>query len=115
MLSGHTSTRLDDLRVHNSVYPGLMRNDPIRRPFQDGLGVIGAPAVPYTSNIISGNDLDEAAGLDVSDLDESAVEKEDVGWVPGNSLCCAFPLDRTYVTDWVSIFVNVQPELYGSY
>jgi len=94
------------------MYPGLMRNDLILR---EGLGVTCAPAVPYTSNIISGNDLDEAAGLDVSDFDESAVEKEDVRRVPGNPLCRAVPFDRTYVTDWVSMLVDVKSELYGDY
>jgi len=115
MLSGRTSARLDVLRVHNPVYPGLMRNHLIRRLFRGGLGVIRAPAVPYASHTISKNDLDEATGLDVSDLDESAVEKEDIGRVPGNPLHCAFPLDRTHTAAWVSVAVNVQPKLYGSY
>ena len=116
MLNGHTSpARLDSLRVHHPVYPRSLRNNLILRSIRDGLRVIRAPAIPCTSHIISRNDLDEPAGLDVSDLDESTVEKEDVGRVPGNPLCCAFPLDRTYATAWVPMCVNVQPELYGSY
>ena len=77
--------------------------------------MIRAPPVPYTSHIISGNDLDEAASLDMSDLNEPAVEKEDVGRVPGNPLRRAFPLDRTYATAWVSMFVDVQSKFYESY
>ena len=77
--------------------------------------MIRASAVPYTSHIVSGNDLDKATSLDVSDLDESAVEKEDIGRVPGNPLCCAFPLDRTYTAAWISVLVDVQSELCGSY
>ena len=59
--------------------------------------------------------MDEAAGLDVSDLDEFAVEEEDVGRMPGDSLCCAFPLDRTYAGAWVAVFVDVQSEFYGGF
>jgi len=116
MLSGHTSpARLDSLHVHHPVYPGFLRNDLIPRSFRDSLGVIRAPSVPYTSHIISGNDLDEPAGPDVSDLDESTVEKEDVGWVPGNPFCYPFPLDRICATAWVSMLVNVQSELCGNF
>jgi len=107
--------RLDSLRVHHPVHPGPLQNDLIPRSFRDGLRVVRAPPVPYTSHINSGNDLDEAASLDMSDLDVPAVEKEDVGRVPGNPLRRAFPLDRTYATARVSMFVDIQSKLYGSY
>ena len=51
----------------------------------------------------------------MSDLDEFAVEEEDVGRMPGDSLCCAFPLDRTYAGAWVAVFVDVQSEFYGGF
>ena len=114
MLSRHTLlARLGSLRVHHPVYPGFLRNDLIPRSFRDGLGVIRAPTIPDASHVVARDDLNEAAGLDVSDLDESAVEEENVGRMPGNSLCRAFPLDRTYATAWVSVFVDVQSELCG--
>ena len=77
--------------------------------------VIRASAVPDASHVVSGDDLDEAAGLDVSDLDESAVEEENIGCVPGDSLCCTFPLDRTYAAAWVTVFVDVQSVFYGGF
>ena len=115
MLSCHTSlARLRGFRVHHPVYPGFLRDDFIPRTFRDGLRVIRASAVPDTSHVVSGDDLDETACLNVSDLDESAVEEEDVGWVPGDSLCCAFPLDCAYATARISVFVDIQSEFYGS-
>ena len=114
MLSRRTAPpRLDSL--HHSMHPGLLRNNLTPRSFRDSLRVIRAPPIPYTSHIISENDLDEPASLDVPNLDESAIEKEDVGRVPGNSLCCSFPLDHSYATAWVSMIVDVQSEFYGSY
>jgi len=75
MLSRHASpARLDSLRVHRPVHSGS-------QSLRVGLRVVRAPPVPYTSHIISGNDLDEVAGLDMSNLDEPAVEKQDV-WQP---------------------------------
>lgn len=59
--------------------------------------------------------MDELAGLDVSDLNESAVEEEDVECVPDDSLCCAFPLDCTYAGAWVTEFVDIQSEFYGRF
>ena len=77
--------------------------------------MIRASPVPDASHVVSGDNLDEATGLDVSDLNESAVEEEDVGRMPGDSFRRAFPLDRTYATAWVSMFVDVQSELYEGY
>jgi len=115
MLSRHPSPpRLGNSHVHHPVYPRFLRNDLVPRTFRDGLRVARASAVPDASYIVSGDDLDEAAGLHVADFNESAVEEEDVGWVPCGSLCCAFPLYCAYTT-WVSMFVDIQPELCESY
>jgi len=89
------------------MYSGFLGNNFVPRAFRDGLRVIRASAVPDASHVVSGDDLDEAAGLYVANLDESAVEEEDVGWMPGNPLCCAFPLDCAYATAWVTMFVDV--------
>ena len=72
--------------------------------------MIRTSPVPDASYVVSRNDLDEAAGLYVADFNESAVEEEDVGWVPGDPFCCAFPFDCACTTAWVSVFVDIQPE-----
>jgi hypothetical protein len=93
------------------MHPGFLRDDLVTRAFRDVLSVVRASAVPGTSHVVSGDDLDEAASLYVPDLDKSAVEEEDVWWMPGDPLCCAFPLYRTDTTTWVSVFIDVQSEL----
>jgi hypothetical protein len=116
MLSRHPSpARLSSFHIHHPMYPRFLRNDLIPRTFRDGLRVVRASAVPDASHVVSGDYLDEATGLYVADFDESAVEEEDVGWVPGDPLCCPFPLDCAYPTTWVSVFVDIQPELCESY
>ena len=72
--------------------------------------VIRASTIPDTSYVVSGDDLDEAARLYVADFNESAVEEKDVRWVPGDPLCCSFPLDCGYTTTRVSVFVDIQPK-----
>lgn len=89
------------------MYPGFLRDGLVLRIFQDCFEAVRAPAVPDASHIVSGDDLDEAAGFNMSDLDEFVVEEEDVGRVPGGPLRCALPLDCTCGTAWVSMFVNV--------
>jgi len=96
------------------MHPGFLGNYFVPGTFGVGSRVVRASVVPDALHVISGDDLDEAAGLHVSDLDESAVEEEDVGWVPGDPLCSAFPLDRTYIAR-VSMFVDVQPKLCENY
>lgn len=71
------------------------------------MSTIRASAVPDASHVVPGDDLDETTGLYVSDLDESAVEEKDVWCVPGDPLRCSFPLDRTYATARVSVFVDI--------
>ena len=116
VLSRHTLPALGcrSFRVHHPVYPGFLRNDLVAQAVRNGLGLIRASAVPDASHVVSGDDLNETTGLDMSDLNESAVEKEDVRWVPGDPFRCALPLDCANASAWVSVFVYVQPELYGS-
>ena len=94
------------------MYPRFLRNYFIPRAFRDGLRLNRASAVPGAPNVVPRNDLDEAAGLDVANFNESTVKEEDIWWVPGNSLCSPFPLDCTRSTTWVSVVVDVQPEFY---
>ena len=75
--------------------------------------MVRASAVPDASHVVPGDDLDKTAGLNVADFDESTVEEQDVGRMPGNPLRCAFPFDCTHTTTWVSVFVDIQPELCG--
>jgi len=108
MLSRYPSLPgLRSLHIHHPVYPRFLRNDLIPRTFRDGLGMVCASAIPYTSYVVSGDDLDEAAGLYVTDFNESGVEEEDVWWMPCDPLCCAFPFDCAYTTTWVSVFVDI--------
>ena len=72
--------------------------------------VIRASAVPDASHFVPGDDLDEAAGFYVANLNEPAIEEENVWWVPGNSFRRSFPLDRTHTATRVSVFVDIQPE-----
>jgi len=97
--------------IHHPMYPGFLRDNLVPGTFRDCLRMVRASAVPDASHFVSGDDLNEAAGLYVTDFDESAVEEENVGCMPGDPLCCAFPLDCTYTTAWISVFVDVQPEL----
>jgi hypothetical protein len=102
--------RLSDFYVHHPVHPGFLRDDLVTRVFRGVLRRVRASAVPGTSHVVSGDDLDEAASLYVPDLDKSAVEEEDIWWMPGDPFCCAFPLYCADTT-WVSVFIDVQPEL----
>ena len=95
------------------MYPWFLRNHFIPRAFGDGLRLTRASSVPDASHIVPGNNLNEAAGLYVANLNESAIEQEDVGWVPGNSLRRSFPLNCAHATAWVSMFVDVQSEFCG--
>jgi len=114
-LSRHPSQAgLRSFHIHDPVYPGFLGKDFVPRTFRDGLRVIRASPVPGASHVISGDGLHEAAGLYVADLNESAVEEEDVGWMPGNPLCSAFPLDRTSMGR-VCVFVDIQPKLCENY
>jgi hypothetical protein len=51
------------------------------------------PTIPDTADIVSGDDLREAACFHMTDFDESAVEQQNVRQVQCNTLCSAFPLD----------------------
>lgn len=92
------------------MYPRFLRNYLVQRAFRDSLRLIRASVAPDASNIVPGNYLGEAAGFYVANFNESIIEQEDVGWVPGNSLRCSFPLDFTHTRTWVSLFVDIQPE-----
>ena len=89
------------------MYPGVLRNHFLPRTLRNRLRLVRASAVPDASHIVPGDHLDKATGLYVANLNESAVEEEDVGRVPGNSLRRSFPLDRTHTTTWVSVFIDV--------
>ena len=52
-----------------------------------------APTVPDTADVVAGNDLCEAAGLDVPDLDEAAVEEKDIGRMESHAFCGSFPFN----------------------
>lgn len=65
------------VRVHDTVNARLLRDAfcPSLRTRHCRRGDVGSPsAVPYATDIVSWNDLREATGLDVSDLDEPCVE-----------------------------------------
>jgi hypothetical protein len=102
--------RLGRFHIHHRMYPRFLRNDLIARAFRDGLRLVRASAVPDASHLIPGDHLDQSAGLYVANFNESAIEEQDVGWVPGNSFCRSFPLDCTHTTAWISVFVDIQPE-----
>jgi len=60
--------------------------------------MVCASAIPDTLYVISGDDLDEVAGLYVTDFNESGVKEEDVWWMTCDPLCFAFPFDCAYTT-----------------
>ena len=70
----------------------------VPRTFRDGAGVVRASIVSVASYVGSRDDLNETAGLYIAGFNEPAVEEEDVRCVPCDPLCCAFLLDRPYIT-----------------
>lgn len=50
----------------------------------DTFGTNNATAIPCAADIVSGDDLCEAAGLDVSDFYECGAEEDDIWWMPGS-------------------------------
>jgi hypothetical protein len=65
------------------------------------------PAVPDATYVVSGNNLREAAGLNVADLNEAAIKEEYVGLMPCNTLSSTFPFDSGRRARGVSMAVNV--------
>ena len=68
-------------------------------------------AVPDTADVVARNNLCKTTCFDVSDLDEAAVEQEDVGRMPCDMLCCAFPLDGSNRAAGISVAINVEAKL----
>jgi hypothetical protein len=99
--------------AHDAVYAGLLRRRFFPRPTgtrRDRRRRPPAP-IPDASQVVSGDDLAQPPGFDVAHFDEARVEDEDVWWVPGDVLRCAFPFDGTLCTTWVAVPVHIQPEL----
>ena len=105
------SSRLVSFHIHHPVYPQFLRDDLVQRTFRDCLRVVRASTVPDASYVVSGDDLDEAAGLYVADFNKLVVGEEDVGWMSRDPFCCGFSLDCAHMTTWASVFVDIQPEL----
>ena len=89
------------------MYPRSLGSNFVPRSPRVGLRVIHASAVPGALHAVPGDDLDEAARPYVADFDELAVEEENVWWMPGDPLRCAFPLNYTCVTAWVTVIVDI--------
>ena len=104
---------LAHFRIHHPMYVGLLRSHLTPGVLRYRLILVRTSAIPGATNIISGDGLDETASFNVANFDESAVKEQDVGRMPGNPLRCAFPLDCTHMTAWVSMFVDIYPELWG--
>ena len=51
------------------------------------------PTIPDTADVVAGNDLCEAASLDVADLDEATVKEKDIGRMEGHAFCGSFPFN----------------------
>lgn len=103
-LSRHSS--LGFFHVHHPVYPQLLRNPLVLGALGDRLRLVRAP------QIISRDNLDEMAGVCMTDFDESAVEEEDIRMISDGPLHRAFPLDRVSATR-VPVTVDIQPKHCG--
>lgn len=55
--------------------------------------------------------LAQTARFDMSHLDETLVEDENVRWMPCDVLCRALPLDGALGATGVAMAVHIQPEL----
>lgn len=75
----------------------------------DGRHVRSAP-VPEAADVVPLDNLRQATCLDMPDLDETAVEEEDVRRVPGDAFGCPFPFDCTDCATWVTVSIDVQAE-----
>ena len=79
----------------------------LQRTLEDGLRLVCAPTIPGALDIISCNYLGKIAGICMADFNELSVEEQDVGWVPSNPLCLAFPLNCHCLVTWLSMLVNI--------
>lgn len=94
------------LHIHYSMYPRSPRNRLARSAWTGGLGFVRASAIPGASYVVPTDDLDQTAGLYVTDFDEPTIEEEDVGRVPRDLLCFSFPLDCPH-TRRIPVFVDI--------
>lgn len=105
--------RLGCFRIHHSIYPQFPRSFILApRTLRGGLKVIYVSPIPDASDFVSRDDLDEMAGICVANLDELAIEEQDMRWIPDDPISCALPPNRISTTR-VSMFVDIQPKLCG--
>lgn len=115
-LSRWTRRRPRLCRVHHTMHPRFLCHA-LRPTFRSRcirLATCSATSVPDTSHIVTRYDLCKTAGLDVPNLDEARVEKENVWRMPSDVLGCAFPFDRLHRAAGITVTVDVQTEFYVS-
>lgn len=100
--------------IHDAVDARFLRDAlcPSLRTGHCRRGDVGSPsAIPYATDVVSWDDLRETTGLDVSDLDEPCVEQENIGRVPRDMFCCAFPLDGSHAPTRITVTIDIEAEL----
>lgn len=70
-------------------------------------------AIPYTSNVVARDYLNKATSFEVADFYEATIEKEHVWRMHSNSICSAFPFNRTSRTAWIATSINEEAKFLG--
>src|SRR5258707_13484079 len=94
---------MDTCLLRRCFFPGSVRSRRDR-------GHRSSP-IPDTSEVVTGDDLTQTPSFNMSHLDETRVEDEDVWWVPRDVLGSSLPFDGPFCATRVAVVVHIQPEL----